>query len=486
MRRIPLVFALALALSGAVHAQAPAPAQPQPQPRTAPPATTAGTASITLAAPPADWRTLDGQHVRIAAPLTLAGTDGLDRFGELTVAFDGRLWQPSEVAAPRSAGHSQIAADNAHRRLLLDDGSDARDPGPVAYLPAGATLRTGMVLRNVEGIVRVDAKGTPRLQVTRPLVLPTLDRPAVPVVPGKLHVAAFNLENFFNGDGQGGGFPTLRGARTLAEHQAQKAKLVTTINALGADVAALMELENDGYGPQSAIAQLVDALNAARGAGADWRFIDAGKGPGENPIRVGILYRASRVTPVGAPATLEQGPFGPHSRVPLAQAFRAGKGAPFVVVANHFKSKGCSEATGADADQKDDQACWNATRVESARLLDQWLRTDPTGIGSSDAVLLGDFNAYAMEDPIRTLHDAGWRDAFAVAKVERPFSYVYNGMSGRLDHALLSPGMAARLRGAAEWHTNADEADDLGYRDRNEPGPWRSSDHDPLLLGFDR
>jgi predicted extracellular nuclease len=101
-------------------------------------------------------------------------------------------------------------------------------------------------------------------------------------------------------------------------------------------------------------------------------------------------------------------------------------------------------------------------------------------------VLLGDFNAYAMEDPIRTLHDAGWRDAFAVAKVERPYSYVYNGMSGRLDHALLSPGMAARLRGAAEWHTNADEADDLGYRDRNEPGPWRSSDHDPLLLGFDR
>jgi len=72
------------------------------------------------------------------------------------------------------------------------------------------------------------------------------------------------------------------------------------------------------------------------------------------------------------------------------------------------------------------------------------------GIGSSDAVLLGDFNAYAMEDPIRTLHAAGWRDAFALAKVERPYSYVYNGMTGRWDHALLSPGMAQRLRAAAE------------------------------------
>lgn len=236
MRRSPLVFALALALSGVVHAA-------QPQPATAPqarPAAATASASITLTAPPTDWRTLDGQKVRIAAPLTLAGTDGLARFGELSVAFDGRLWQPSEVAAPRSAGHAQITADNAHRRLVLDDGSHARDPGPVAYLPANANLRTGMLLRNVEGIVRVDAKGTPRLQVTRPLVLPKLDRPAVPVVPGSLHVAAFNLENFFNGDGQGGGLPTLRGARTLAEHQAQKAKLVTTINALGADVAALM------------------------------------------------------------------------------------------------------------------------------------------------------------------------------------------------------------------------------------------------------
>lgn len=479
MRRRTLALALSLLLPATAFAQA----QPQPRPTASTPATSA---PVTLTAAPADWRTLDGQHVRIAAPLTLAGTDGLARFGELTVAFDGRLWQPSEVAAPGTDAHAKVIADNQRRRLLLDDGSTARDPGPVAYLPAAATLRTGTVLRNVEGIVHVDAKGTPRLQVTTPLTLPALNRPAAPVVPGALKVAAFNLENFFNGDGQGGGYPTLRGARTLAEHQAQTAKLVATVNALGADVAALMELENDGYGPQSAIAELVAALNANRGKGADWAFIDAGKGPGENPIRVGIIYRSSRVTPVGAPAVLDTAPFGPHSRVPLAQAFRAGKGAPFVVVANHFKSKGCSEAAGADADQNDGQACWNATRVESARLLNQWLGTDPTGAGTTDAILLGDFNAYAMEAPIRTLHDAGWRDAFAVAKVERPYSYVYNGMTGRLDHALLSPGMAKRLRGAAEWHINADEADDVGYRDRNEAGPWRSSDHDPLILGFDR
>ncbi|HZF97519.1 MAG TPA: endonuclease, partial [Pseudoxanthomonas sp.] len=92
----------------------------------------------------------------------------------------------------------------------------------------------------------------------------------------------------------------------------------------------------------------------------------------------------------------------------------------------------------------------------------------------------------AMEDPMRALRNAGWQDAFAVAGVEQPYSYVYAGLSGRLDHALLSPPLAARLRGVSEWHSNADEPDSLGYaRAADQLGPWRSSDHDPMLLGFD-
>ncbi|KAF1013472.1 MAG: hypothetical protein GAK31_03621 [Stenotrophomonas maltophilia] len=481
MRRRSLALALSLLLPGAVTAQA------QPQAAASAASATRSSATVVLTSAPADWRRLDGQRVRITAPLTLAGSDNLERFGELTVAFDGRLWQPTEVAAPGTAGIAQVMADNARRRLVLDDGSDARDPGPVAYLPENAQLRVGLPLRNVEGIVRVDAEGKVKLQVEGVLQMPMAKRASTPpAVPGRLHVAAFNLENFFNGDGQGGGFPTLRGARTLDEHTAQVAKLVATINALGADAAALMELENDGYGPHSAIAELVDALNADLGTGADWRFVDAGKGPGDNPIRVGIIYRSGRLTPVGAPATLEGGPFVEHSRVPLAQAFRAARGTPFVVVANHFKSKGCRDASGANTDQNDGQGCWNATRLASAEQLHAWLQRDPTGSGAKDAVLLGDFNAYAMEDPIRRLRALGWQDAFAVPKVEHPYSYVYNGYTGRLDHALLSAGMAKRLSGAAEWHINADEPDSAGYQQRNVPGPWRSSDHDPLLLGFDR
>ena len=439
-----------------------------------------------LTALPLDWRALEGERVRIQAPLTLSGSDRLERYGELVVSAEGRLWQPSEVAVPGTPQYAEVERDNARRRLVLDDGSSQRDPATISYLPANAVLRTGSELTSVEGIVDRRYDGGWRLQLTTALEVPPLQRPAVPEVAGQLRVAAFNLENFFNGDGHGGGFPTLRGARTAAEFQAQLAKLVATIRPLRADVAALMELENDGYGPDSAIATLVAALNEGQGAAGDWRFVDAGKGPGTNPIRVGLIYRGSRVKPVGKPAVLEGGPFAEHSRVPLAQAFadkRGGK--PFVVVANHFKSKGCSEATGADADQHDGQACWNATRVETAQRLDEWLRTDPTRSGSQRAVLLGDFNAYANEAPLRELRERGWQDAFVVAGVEHPYSYVYDGQTGRLDHALLSPALVPALRGAVEWHINADEQDSMGYRERNVPGPWRSSDHDPLLLGID-
>lgn len=77
----------------------------------------------------------------------------------------------------------------------------------------------------------------------------------------------------------------------------QTARLVATIRALDPDIAALMELENDGYGPDSSIAQFVESLNAD---GSRWRFVDAGRGPGHDDIRVGLIYRFDRVSPVGA------------------------------------------------------------------------------------------------------------------------------------------------------------------------------------------
>ena len=87
-------------------------------------------------------------------------------------------------------------------------------------------------------------------------------RPA-PDVAGNTRIASLNVLNLFNGDGKQGDFPTSRGAETFAAYQLQQQKIVASVQALKPDVAALMEIENDGTGPESALAQFVAALNAA-------------------------------------------------------------------------------------------------------------------------------------------------------------------------------------------------------------------------------
>lgn len=435
-----------------------------------------------LTAAPVDWERYEGMFLRFDTPLFLTDTRDLARHGRVLASLSERPWQATERAAPGSSEWRAINEGNTRRRVWLDGGNAA---GATLWPASIGAARTGSLINEAAGVLDQNGSGY-GLHLTKPPKLQAAARPQPPQVAGNLRVAALNLENLFNGDGHGGGFPTPRGARTPAELAAQLAKHVATLRGLDADIVALMELENDGYGPDSSLAALLAALNAG---GGDWRAVDAGRGPGDNPIRVGLIYRAGRVRVQGKPATLEEGPFGPQSRVPLAQAFvplKRGRndGPALVVVANHFKSKGCSGAEGADRDQRDGAACWNATRTDSARRLDDWLKTDPTGSGSDLAVIVGDLNAYAQEEPVRAMVAAGWRDAFEVAGIRDPYSYVYDGQLGRLDHALLSPALAARLRGAAEWHSNADEPESSGYREGGD-GPWRSSDHDPLLLGFD-
>lgn len=437
-----------------------------------------------------DWERYEGMQLRIAVPLTVTGNAGLSSYGEIAASFGGRLFQPTEIALPGAPAQA-IRLDNARRLLLLDDNRTSKDPRNLWFLPKPLNdahpLRVGSVLRRVSGVLD-QRRGQYRLQLTDKFEVTQAPRPEAPTVPGDVRVASLNLLNLFNGDGRGAGFPTQRGAQTPAQYTQQQRKLVAVVQALQPDIAALMEVENDGFGQDSAPGQFVAALNAA-GPVRDFRLVDAGGRPGDDGIRVAMIYRSSKVKPQGRAALLRGGPFAGLSRVPLAQAFRAGRGPVFVVTANHFKSKGCGrddkQARGAQADQGDGQSCWNPARVESARLLDAWLAGDPTRSGSKLGLILGDLNAHALEDPLQLLRKAGWRDAFADARSERPYSFNFDNQTGRLDHALLTPTLAARLRGAVEWHVNADESPSFGYQSDQDGDPWRASDHDPILLGFD-
>lgn len=460
----------------------------------------AGVAVTVVDATPADeadWERFEGMWLRIGVPLTVAGNYGLGRFGELEVAFGGRPQQPTARHPPGERAQ-QRAVRNGVRMLLLDDNRRGEYPEQLWFLPeppsAGQALRAGSRLHEVEGVLDHRA-GPRRLQLTAPLkLIEQAARPPAPQIDGGLRLAHFNVLNYFNGDGQGGGFPTPRGAASPAELERQTAKLVAMILALAPDIASVVELENDGSGAGSAEQQLVDALNAALGDGGDYRAVPfPAESAGTDQIRAGLLYRASRVRPVGAPLTLMQPPFGPDdARPPLAQAFAPAGGGPAITVAAlHFKSKSrCHEVPAHlpdERDRGDGQSCWNALRVASAEAVGAWLGRDPAGTGSALAIMLGDLNANTFEDPLLALRRQGWRDAVDPADREG-YTYIYRGLANRLDHALLSPALARQLAGAAVWHANADEATLFDYAiehkrfDLYQPDAYRASDHDPLLV----
>ncbi len=435
------------------------------------------------------------------------------------------------------------------------------DLGLDGTLDAGDGFRMGDTYTNTVGVLGFSeddqsSSEEPEYRIHQPETTLTQvnPRPATPEAVGSDYtVASLNVLNLFStldefpsvGEGSGPNALPPRGADAnpqealpgtgvTDEYSRQLSKLVEQIVILDADVIGLVELENDflsgGAAPTGtgtvigsgvAISELVDGVNAAVGAGT-YAFVDPGaEFVGGDAIAVGFIYDTTTTSLVGEAQILEE--FGGESfldpndfgtgrnRAALAQTFEEiDSGETFTVAVNHFKSKGASgldededgipdDPTNVDSDQFDGQGYWNATRTDAARILADWLATDPTGSGDPDILIIGDLNAYQNEEPITTLEAAGFTD-LANQFVPNSYSFVFDGQQGALDYALANSTLLGQVTGATEWHANADEADVFDYNlefgrqpelftletDTNlADNPFRASDHDPLIVGLD-
>jgi predicted extracellular nuclease len=269
------------------------------------------------------WERVEGMLVVLPQELTVTDTYGLGRYGEVTLS-NGRLFSPTEVANPGRDAQA-VMAENTLNRIVLDDGSSAQNPDPIVYptggLAAERTLRDGDTAVSVRGVLTY-SYGKYLIEPTEmPTFLSTNPRTSTaPVVEGNLRVASFNVENYFNGDGDGTGFPTARGAATNTDFARQRAKLVKVLVSLDADIIGLMEIENDGFGPKSAIYDIVQGMNAAAPIGTRYAYVDPGVDQlGTDKITVALVYRTQTVKTAGKPATMSGLP--EMNRPPLAQTF---------------------------------------------------------------------------------------------------------------------------------------------------------------------
>lgn len=411
---------------------------------------------------------LEGMRVAFANELFVTDHYNLHR-GEWTLSADGPLRIPTEDALPGddAAGH---ARNNRLRELPVGL------PGP--DYPA---LPVGTAVRNVSGVMGHDGRGQRLLSASGPQTRPIATAADLPPAETLLRIVSANLLNYFNGDGRGGGFPTERGARTLREFEAQRDRTRAALAKIQPHLLAVQELENDGFGPDSAARSLLDLLNET--GNGDWEVIDPGSGPiGGDVITVGLFYRREALEPVGPPRILQGPAFAALSRQPLAQRFRErASGQEFLVAVNHLKSKGRCPETGPDSDRGDGQGCWNRARVDAVSALAQWL-DEPSGESATERVLVvGDMNAWRLEAPIHALREAGYLELVEERSGLPEHSFLYFGQRGTLDYAFASPAMARAARRAFIWHINADWP-----RDMTLPLPWlRMSDHDPVIVDLD-
>jgi len=393
---------------------------------------------------------------------------------DMFLAYKRPNLNPTQENVAGSDEAIAAAAENDDHRLIIESSTSAPN-GEIPYYPnfnlypEDNYIRIDDSVIGMEGVITY-TYGDFALVVTNELYSSNFehntDRKSSPDIDTSTEDTHFaitlgtqNVLNFFNSPygGDSNSFGDNRGADNDDEYQKQLAKLVSAINGLDADIVGLMEIENNGFGSDSGIQTLVDAINdeyydedpkdvdSAASISNRYAFVaydsnndlilDDLDALGSDAISTGILYRPTKVSiesmqvipmpeqhaPVvvndnnitvkdSSGATLESG--DNYQRETLAATFKVnntGKTLTFAV--NHFKSKGSTcweewdgvefgdaDTWSDDAPDADLQGSCENLRVSAAVQLGSEL----ADIGG-DRVIVGDLNSYGKEDPILVL-----------------------------------------------------------------------------------
>lgn len=434
----------------------------------------------------------EGMKVRIDQRLLATDVGSIGRFGEITFATEILEIPTNEIDVnddPRDGnsfqGTSNIdayrrkAGENRLKRIVVDDGYDKRQYAPLLFsFGPDSSLRAGSTIDSVEGILNY-LFGSYKIELTMDELGFSSYAPRETSLPDlgnhDLRIAAFNIENYFSTIGGS------RGASSQEELDRQTAKIVAALIEMDADIYALIEVESNG---ENAARYLLDALNAELGS-SEYALMNNVPYVDPYDIRNFFIYKSSTVEISGDPM-INDDPL--HIPPPVAQAFqKKNSGYEFIVVACHYQFKGnCEEVEfQEDADQKDGQGCWNYTRVLQSQNIAAWVSDSVMpNYNNGYVMLLGDFNAYYQEDPMDALRTEGY------VSLHDEFTYAFAGEFGSLDHVLVNDLMLWGVSGCSPWRINSTETDLIEYPKIGvdsfyyRPDPFRSSDHDPVLIGI--
>lgn len=510
----------------------------------------------------------EGMRVRLdsSSDLHLTRNYGFDYKvyrNNVELSHKAPLLKPTQLHIASSPKAVALAAKNGSNRLVVESDYKAQD-GVLPWFPGWDAdqgyLRIGDQLTGLEGVI-VYNKDAFRLVVPSDVTLsagallrtPEDDRQPAPARArgSNLRIGSFNVLNYFTSHSSIGGALNVlckdqadadsakgcnRGAKSQVDFEKQRTKIVNAITEMDADLLGLMEMENNGFGDNSAINNLVTRLNEQqKDASKRYAYVrlpasllTSEKFFGGDAIMVAMIYRPALLTPASEANVIRM----PEQRYTtgdvaktagqrdsLVQSFTvAGSKNPLTLVVNHLKSKGsgCYENGDGKTEPADLQGKCTEFRVSAAKVLGEAVSKLP-----GQVLLVGDFNSYAKEDPIRVLTDYnpaaserkivsashtfigeqsyeqlgrevtrsyGLIDLNVKFNKEKAISYSYDSELGTLDYALANPALASKVVNVADWHINSFESNLFEYGNQytgtllKSDNPFSASDHDPIIV----
>jgi len=418
---------------------------------------------------PATW----GVNVRFPNPATWTANDLAPYVGQ-TVTFEqpvyvcNNYYSNPDVSLHRvmSPTNQELPGSPAYYNLMtLNSRSTVTLTGLSGYHRMGEVF-TGLT-------VRVNSTSS-LTYVSHESLTGTRDdlqkRPSVDILgEHDLLVCAFNLEYYLVENlGQG------RGPANASESAQQHAKIMDALKHIGADIYGFVEVEQG----QEALKKLAQSLTSATGRNYTW--INDGLSSSGTFTKSGYVYCSDVVKVYG---DMKNNNSSVVNRKKM-QAFEVrASGERFIFSLNHFKAKS-GTGTGQDADQGDGQGIYNYTRTQEAQSVISSYSSNKNYYDDPDILIMGDLNAYAMEDPIMVLVNNGMTDLHRYFHADSSYSYTFRGTAGYLDHALCNSTLLPQVTGMAAYHINSDEHDRYTYDSSSDQTMFRSSDHDPVLVGL--
>lgn len=391
------------------------------------------------------WEKYIGKMVQITTPLYVCGN-----YYDSLILSTERLYVPEERAIGLADGDSTAywAIKKANREKIVSLSCKVRN----------YEVRTGAVLKNLQARVVAPGKlvtgATPKFMNNKPEAKPKMPKEG-------LLVCAANIQNYFF---DLGGYAQRK--TTKKQQQMQTEKICKAFKQIDADIYALCEIQRGDSAPQ----MLVDAMNAMAKK-EKYAYVSDGW-DNQDMIACGYIYRKDRVRAYGEMVHGYADTASHYHYRLVAMGFEElSSGEKFVLNINHLRSK---RGTGAESNEKRmanvDSLLVMLDKIESEQIFDD-----------ADLLLVGDYNAYAQEEPVQAIVRAGYED-LVVRDDSTSYSYIYHSEAGCLDRVFASKTMEKQVQKVAVYHLNADYFYSRGFKRGLDDTIFRYADHDPVLI----